>query len=642
MDGSNRRVGGRRWRLRLSGPLRLEDPDGRDVTPPGRKGRALVAYLALARDGRASRERLRGLLWTDRGEDQARSSLRQELAELGALHHGPEPCLGADRESVRLHLERIEIDLRALEAGHDLPLVRLVELWRGEPLEGLGELRCAFDGWLAGERARWRETALARIARHLASLAAAERELAARALLAIDPAHELAHLTLIEGALARGDASAARRRYESCREALARELDLEPSAATRALLEARLARPSGAARPGRTAPSPAGPLVLLLPLAAAGNGAPPPEARAAADTLARLLVPFRPLVVLLEPPEGGAAVTARPAAGHLLHVRSQGDAAAGRLDLELVEAPTGRLLWAGGLEPGAQGEAARELLVARRIVPALQAAEAARARHRPEADLLAHELVLLALPILHRFEADHHAEAGRLLRLALERDPGAACAHAWLAWWHLAGRAGLAAVDPDEALALAAGHAREATLLDPEDALALAACAQCAAAAGRLHAALAASDRALAHNPLLALAHGQRAILECRRGDPEAALARIARCRELSPADAGWPQLRSTEALARLLADRLEEAVETALDALASLPRACTCQTLVAALALLGREEEARRRLAELLALRPGLTLDAVAGHAPLLPHHRARLVEGLARAGLRRSGDQA
>lgn len=81
---------------------------------------------------------------------------------------------------------------------------------------------------------------------------------------------------------------------------------------------------------------------------------------------------------------------------------------------------------------------------------------------------------------------------------------------------------------------------------------------------------------------------------------------------------------------------QLEEAVETALDALASLPRACTCQTLVAALALLGREEEARRRLAELLARRPGLTLGEVAERAPLPRHHRARLVEGLARAGLR------
>lgn len=425
-----RQPAARAWRLRLSGPLRLEDPEGRDATPASRKGRALLAYLALARDGRASREQLRGLLWTDRGEEQARSSLRQELAELGRLHHGPEPCLAADRESVRLHPARVEIDLRALEAGHDLPLADLVELWRGEPLEGLGELRCAFDGWLAGERARWRETALARIARHLAGPAAAERERAARALLAIDPAHEPAHRALIEGALARGDASAARRQYEACREALARHLDLEPSAATRASLEAGLPRPSAAARPGRTAPGPAGPLLLLLPLAAAGDGAPPLEARAAADALARLLVPFRPLVVLVTPPGAPPGAAARPAGGHLLQVRPAGGTAAAGLALELVEAPTGHLLWAGALAPGADGDAARAHLVARRIVPAIHASEAARARHRPEADLAAHELVLLALPILYRFAAEHHGEAGRLLRLAVERDPGAAGARA--------------------------------------------------------------------------------------------------------------------------------------------------------------------------------------------------------------------
>src|SRR5688572_21287977 len=55
--------------------------DGADVTPRGRKSRALLAYLLL--DKRSNdRERLAGLLWSERGEAQARASLRQCLLEL--------------------------------------------------------------------------------------------------------------------------------------------------------------------------------------------------------------------------------------------------------------------------------------------------------------------------------------------------------------------------------------------------------------------------------------------------------------------------------------------------------------------------------------------------------------------------------
>ncbi|MFD2430484.1 hypothetical protein ACFSUK_25205 [Sphingobium scionense] len=67
----------------MLGDFRLiDEADGRDHSPRSRKACALLAHLALEPDRRASRDRLVGLLWSDRGEVQARASLRQALTDL--------------------------------------------------------------------------------------------------------------------------------------------------------------------------------------------------------------------------------------------------------------------------------------------------------------------------------------------------------------------------------------------------------------------------------------------------------------------------------------------------------------------------------------------------------------------------------
>lgn len=68
--------------LHLLGGCRLVTHDGRELTPRGRKARCILGLLAMAPDGPVGRERLTGLLWSDRAEDQARASFRQCLAEL--------------------------------------------------------------------------------------------------------------------------------------------------------------------------------------------------------------------------------------------------------------------------------------------------------------------------------------------------------------------------------------------------------------------------------------------------------------------------------------------------------------------------------------------------------------------------------
>ena len=69
-------------RLGLLGTFSLTLGDGRETEVSSKKNRALLAILALALGHQATRERLCGLLWSDRGEEQARGSLRQSLAVL--------------------------------------------------------------------------------------------------------------------------------------------------------------------------------------------------------------------------------------------------------------------------------------------------------------------------------------------------------------------------------------------------------------------------------------------------------------------------------------------------------------------------------------------------------------------------------
>ena len=88
--------------LRSKGLFAVRDAEGADLTPRRRKGCALLVYLAAHAGEDVSRERIAALLWSDRGEEQARGSLRQclyELRGLGALHQllhvGPSRLGGA-------------------------------------------------------------------------------------------------------------------------------------------------------------------------------------------------------------------------------------------------------------------------------------------------------------------------------------------------------------------------------------------------------------------------------------------------------------------------------------------------------------------------------------------------------------------
>ena len=75
--------------LTLFGGFQAQTKSGAAVALSSRKAQALLAYLALGPGEALRREKLMVLLWSDRGEEQARTSLRQTLT---ALRKGLDRC----------------------------------------------------------------------------------------------------------------------------------------------------------------------------------------------------------------------------------------------------------------------------------------------------------------------------------------------------------------------------------------------------------------------------------------------------------------------------------------------------------------------------------------------------------------------
>jgi TolB-like protein len=142
------------YRLHLLGPFALYAPDGARIHVPSRKGMALLAMLALSRNGQRSRSWLQDRLWGTRDREQASASLRREVHNLRA-HFSCPPVgvpVGGDAHSVRLDLGRVESDIRRLDddltAGRPCPAMGYGELLEGLDLEG----EEGFEDWLREQR----------------------------------------------------------------------------------------------------------------------------------------------------------------------------------------------------------------------------------------------------------------------------------------------------------------------------------------------------------------------------------------------------------------------------------------------------------------------------------------------------------
>ncbi|HEX2493954.1 MAG TPA: BTAD domain-containing putative transcriptional regulator [Steroidobacter sp.] len=244
--------------LQVLGGFRVQDAGGREIRIASRKGRALLAYLALRAEESHSRERLAMLLWEDADEELARTSLRQALAAVRkALTKPAQAALLADAEFVRIDASLIHSDLMAFQRGFNdgtrTALKEAVAHYRGDLLEGFDARSTAFDEWLNQERLALRKQvsgALQKLTQLCTANDDAEGALTAcTRLVALEPLNEAAHRTLMELHAKRQAYAEALRQYRVCRDVLRRELDVAPEPATEQLYR-ELMRRRRAALPG--------------------------------------------------------------------------------------------------------------------------------------------------------------------------------------------------------------------------------------------------------------------------------------------------------------------------------------------------------------------------------------------------------
>ena len=274
--------------LRLLGAFTVEVTGARSATivVRSRKARALLAYLAMKPDGRAGREELATLLWGDNPDAQARHSLRQCLVSLRQDLNGVgAELLDIGRETIELRSGGLVVDARELQSlaasAESASLGRAAALWRGAFLADLALDIEEFDGWRQREQDRLAETT-ARVFERLATVADAARDgeralAAAEQLVALDPTREDRQRVALKLIARYRGRDAALDRAKIVTSQLRSELDVEPEAATRALIEEikrgtvapALPQPEEPAQPAITRPAPAADQVAPAATAAA-------------------------------------------------------------------------------------------------------------------------------------------------------------------------------------------------------------------------------------------------------------------------------------------------------------------------------------------------------------------------------------
>lgn len=233
---------------------------GADIAVPGRKTQALLAYLALNPDSQHTRDKLATLLWSDRGDEQARHSLRQSVLSLRrALGEDGDVAriLVAEGDVLALDRETVSVDAREFErlagGAARAELEQAAALYRGALLDGLDVRSDGFEEWLALERARLGDLACDVLARLAAIQAeAGEPEIAietAKRLIALDPLREEGHRLLMRLYDESGRRMLALRQYQSCADLMRRDLDAEPGADTKRLYDAIRAQDGSGAVP---------------------------------------------------------------------------------------------------------------------------------------------------------------------------------------------------------------------------------------------------------------------------------------------------------------------------------------------------------------------------------------------------------
>ena len=312
-----------------------------------------------------------------------------------------------------------------------------------------------------------------------------------------------------------------------------------------------------------------------------------------------------------------------------------------RVTAQLIDGETGAHLWAQRFDRdlddifAVQDEITQAIVTA--VAPETIGAEAKRAQFKRVDDLSAWEKVLRARWHINKLTRQDNETAQGLLHEATSASPDLAEAYSALADSHLHASLHVWSDDPVAEIAAADDAARQAMALDGNDASALTTLGMTAMFLRRYDDAFQFLDQAIRQNPNLARAYGTLVAVHGVSGNYEAAHEAAERAMALSPRNSSKVFWYAGRGIAAYVAERYEECVDICNEALREYPGyASSLRQLTAALAMLGRQDEAKAALDKLLQRMPGLTISQVAKIVPVrYPADHERWLEGLRRAGL-------
>jgi TolB-like protein/Flp pilus assembly protein TadD len=312
-----------------------------------------------------------------------------------------------------------------------------------------------------------------------------------------------------------------------------------------------------------------------------------------------------------------------------------------RVTAQLIETESGSHVWAERYDRdledifAVQDEITQCIIAA--AAPGVVSAEMQRAQRKDVATLDAWDRIMRAHWHLARFTMEDNAEARRLLTEAAQIEPDSALALGDLAMIHTFDAIWNWGISRDQSFAAAAEAARRAVAIDENNAWGHIALGVVEAFSGHHDEAVARLERAVEISPNDPNAHGQLGFALALSGDSDGAVARLEEAVRLSPRDpflAFWTMSRAVAAFA---AERYDETVDWSRRTIEENPRfPGAYRLLTATYGQLGKVEDAKVALGELLRQMPGLTVAATRQQVPWKrPGDADRYLGGLRKAGL-------
>jgi len=655
--------------IRLLGSFEARVGEGPSAVFPTKKARALLAYLALRPGTAHSRDEIAGVLWGDREDEQARGSLRRTLSDLRKALPLPDgEWLVSSGDTIMLSAGSVQVDTADFErlsgAEDTIALERSAALYSGELLAGFGLDERGFEDWLRAERERLRALALKvhdkLLASYDASHALDDAVRTAIRLLALDPINEPAHRALMSLYARQGRRGEALRQYQTCREALARELGILPDDATEALHRDLQQSTDSASKAvkyasdeagGGRAPSSEKPSIAILPFK---NMSGDPEQEYFVDGLTEDIITAlsrsSELWVIARTSTftyKGAPADPRRVARELGvrfvmegSVRRSGQRL--RITAQLTDAVTGREVWAERYDRtladlfDIQDEITRSVAASTETQVLL-----AEGRRKPAyGSSEANDLLARARSRLYDQTPEAVAEVSELTEEALRIEPANPTGHMMRASVVL-NQLWFGEILHDEAnTARAMELARTALRLAPHDERAhlVMAWAWAYAATGRLQEAIAECERGLEINPNSSLILGNLGAYLAAIGKPREAIEACRRALQLNPRDPSNFWRHYAMAAAHFAAADYVAALDQAKKTALSRPHLQSAIIWAASAAALGESGEARVAIENCLAQRPDLTVQSVVPHYMLRYARNSdheRLLTMLRKAGL-------